>query len=80
MNWIKILKVLKYSIVVAFAFLHIIKRGQFIEDTELFKNVWLYKLPTLFITFYVIVFLSKSRLELKEKEDQIVVLNAQLNK
>ncbi len=78
MNLIKILNVLKYATVACFVVLHIVKRGKYIENIEIVKNVFLYELPSLLITIYLLIFLIPSRIELKDKDEQITALKIQL--
>lgn len=78
MKSIKILNLLRYVVMSIFLILIIIKRFHLYEDLEMVKNVWLYDLPSFFVAVYLVIYLIQSRLELKEKEEEIETLKAQL--
>lgn len=79
MKLIKILNLLRIAIAIGFISLIIPKRFHLVENFEIFKNFWLFDLSELFVVLYLVIYLIQSRLELHEKETQIINLKALLN-
>jgi hypothetical protein len=78
MNWIKFFKYSRHISLFLFAILYVCKKFGIIENFELFKNVYLLDLSSLFVLLYLVFYLRESRLEINEKDAEISVLKSQL--
>ena len=79
MNWIPFFKYARYTSIILFGVLYVCKKFNLLENFELFKNVYLYDVNSLFVLCYLFFYLRESRLEINKKDEEISVLKAQLN-
>lgn len=78
MNWIKKLKLSRYTTLFLFAILFLSMKFNLIDDYLLFKNVYLYDLTSILVLFYLVIYLKESRLEIIKRDEEISALKSQL--
>ncbi len=78
MTWLRIIKNLKNFFIIAFFLLYIGKRFHLYENYYLSDSFSLYDLSTLCVLIFIFLYLKESRIELKQKDERIKELEAQL--
>lgn len=78
MNWIKLLNRFRYFLLVVFGCLYIVKRFNWVENSQIGKDLTLYDLTSLLVAAYFVVYLIQSRMEVHQKDKEIEALKSQL--
>ncbi|RKE98525.1 hypothetical protein [Ichthyenterobacterium magnum] len=78
MNWIKFLNYSKLIAIITFAILYLGKRLALFEDYQITESISLFDFNLVLVLLYFVLYLKESRLELKQKIEEIEDLKSQL--